>query len=468
MAGPALDFGARVRLALEDRALRSSLERHGEEALTRSAAAIGEPGSPARRVARDTRAKALARVDELLEAFERSATAAGARVHWARDGLEACRLVVEIARDAGAQRALGACSPLGDEIGLAAALQGAGIDLIEGDLGAFLAQMMGDAPAHPAAPVLHRSAGEIAEALHDRLGAPLTQDPRRIAAFVREKVRRALPAADLGIASAAFGIAETGSLVLAGDEGHLGLLASVPRSLVVLLALERVLPDLDALLPLLEARGRAAHGEPLPPRVEVLTGPRRHAPGEDPDGPEALHVVLVDAGRARLLDGPLSEALLCIQCDACLSACPVFRQVGGPAYGGLRAGPIAAVTTPALRGVAAWSGMVSASTLCGACRDACPVEIDLPSLLVHLRGEVRAAGAGSRASRVGSRLLRLFATHPRLWRAALAASRALGRLVPSGYLRGVPPPFAGWTAHRDMPLPAPEGVAALLARRRRE
>jgi L-lactate dehydrogenase complex protein LldF len=468
VAGPLLDFGARVRLVLEDHALRSSLERYGAETDGRSLAALGEPGSPLRRAAREARADALARLDVLLEAFERAATAAGVQVHWARDGLEACRLVVGIARAAGAQRVLGACSPLGDEIGLGAALQGAGLDLIEGDLGAFLAQMMGDAPAHPAAPVLHRSAQEVATALHEKLGAPLTHDPRRIAGFVRERLRRALPAADLGIASAAFGVAETGSLVLAGDEGHLGVLASVPRVLVVLLALERVLPDLDALLPLLEARGRAAHGEALPPRVEILTGPRRHAPGEDPDGPESLHVVLVDAGRSRLQAGPLSEALLCIQCDACLSACPVFREVGAPAYGGLRAGPIAAVMTPALRGAAAWSEMLSASSLCGACRDACPVEIDLPGLLVHLRGEARAAGAGSRASRTAIRLLRLFATRPRLWSAALAVARALGRVVPSGFLRSLPPPLAGWTAHRDLPLPAPEGVAALLARRDRE
>jgi len=467
VAGPALDFGARVRLVLEDQALRSSLESHGRDTGARSQAALGAPGSPLRRAAREARASALLQLDELLESFERAATSAGAQVHWARDGLEACRLVVEIARGTGARRVLGACSPLADEIGLGDALQGAGLDLIEGDLGAFLAQMMGDAPAHPAAPVLHRSAGEVAAALHEKLGAPLTHDPRRIAAFVRERLRRALPAADLGIASAAFGVAETGSLVLAGDEGHLGLLASLPRALVVLLALERVLPDLDALLPLLEARGRAAHAEALPPRVEILTGPRRYAPGEDPDGPETLHVVLIDAGRSRLQAGPLSEALLCIQCDACLSACPVFREVGAPAYGGLRAGPIAAVMTPALRGAAAWSGMLSASTLCGACRDACPVGIDLPGLLVHLRGEVRAARAGSRTSRVAIRLLRLLATRPRLWRAAVAVARALGRLVPSGYLRSLPAPLAGWTAHRDLPLPAREGVAALLARRGR-
>jgi L-lactate dehydrogenase complex protein LldF len=240
---------------------------------------------------------------------------------------------------------------------------------------------------------------------------------------------------------------------------------SAPPLHVALMGLERVVPGLSELAVLLQLLARSATGQKLSVYTDLITGPRR---GGDPDGPEELHVVLVDNGRARTLQGELSEILLCIRCGACLNSCPVYGEIGGHAYGSVYSGPVGAVLTPALQGLHAWRELPYASSLCGACRDVCPVRIDIPRMLLALRAEAVRERQRSLGLRLGLRLYRMVATRPRLFRAAAAVARTLTRtLAPSGFFRHLPPPLAGWTAHRDFPAFAARPFSALFKERAR-
>jgi L-lactate dehydrogenase complex protein LldF len=274
----------------------------------------------------------------------------------------------------------------------------------------------------------------------------------------------------MGISGVNFGVAETGTLVVVTNEGNASLSMSAPRVHVALMGIERIAPTLDDVSVLLRVLARSATGQKLSVYTDLVTGPRRRADdggAREPDGPEELHVVLVDNGRSRVLGTGAAEILYCIRCGACLSACPVYKSIGGHAYGSVYSGPIGAVLTPALAGVGPWRDLPQASSLCGACREVCPVRIDIPRMLLELRAESVEAGLAPAWARLGLKAYRMAVVRPKLFRLALAvagwASRALAR---GGWIRRLPGPLAGWTAYRDFPALPREPFSVQLRRRR--
>ncbi len=466
MHSPALPFQARVSLALHDRGLHDAHERATAHLLRQRELGLGSlaDADAMRERARRIRIETLRRLDEHLERFEAKVVDAGGRVHWARDADEARRTVLELARARGVKRAVKSKSMLSEEIGLNPALEASGIEVVESDLGEYIVQLAHEAPSHIIAPAFHKTKEQIGQLFHDRLQLPLTHDPLRLTAAARARLREVYLTAQLGISGVNFGVAETGTLCLVTNEGNASLATSAPPLHIALVGIERLVPTLADLAVLLQVLARSATGQKLSVYTDLITGPRR----AEPDGPDELHVVLIDNGRSRALAGELAEILLCIRCGACLNACPVYREIGGHAYGSVYSGPLGAVLTPALFGLAAWRELPHASSLCGACRDVCPVRIDIPRMLLGLRRQVAETRLLPLWLRLGLRLYRLVATRPRLFRGALAAMRGLTRgLAPGGFFRHLPPPLSAWTAHRDFPAFAARPFSELFAERPR-
>lgn len=397
-----------------------------------------------RRHARRVRAETLARLPEILDSFTARATAAGARVVFAADAAEACAYVTEVARRHGVRRVAKAKSMVTEEIGLNAALAAAGMEVVETDLGEWIVQLTGERPSHIIAPAVHLSRGAVADLFRRQGGEGLTDDPATLTAFARSRLREVFLSADLGISGSNFAVAESGTICLISNEGNGRMVTSLPRVHIAVVGMERVVEswsDLDLMLSLLP---RSATGQELTVYTNLVTGPRR--PGEV-DGPEELHVVIVDNGRSAILGGPYREVLHCIRCGACLNVCPVYRQIGGHAYAAAYSGPIGAVLSPLLQGGPACE-LRMASSLCGACYEACPVMIPLQDLLLALRRD--AAPQASRLERfVWGAWSRVW-SRPRLYRVTARLARWGAGLVPS---RLVP----RWGARRDVPRPRRQG-----------
>jgi L-lactate dehydrogenase complex protein LldF len=316
--------------------------------------------------------------------------------------------------------------------------------VVETDLGEFIVQLADDRPSHLIAPVLHKTRYEIGELFRDELEVDYTDDPEQLNAIARRHLREIFLTADLGISGVNFGVAETGSVCTVTNEGNGRLTTTAPRTHVAMMGMERLVPDMGSLGVMLEVLARSGTGQALSVYTNVVTGPRR--PG-DPDGPEELHVVILDNGRSEVLGGIAAEILGCIRCGACLNICPVYREAGGHAYGSVYPGPVGAVVTPAMLGI--HQDLPYASTLCGACQEACPIRLDIPRMLLALRAtsDERPFGRGLAAYASA-------ATHPRAWRAMLASGGLLGRIrAKEGWIESLPGPGKGWTEHRAMPAP---------------
>lgn len=460
-----LPFHSRVALALHDRQLRVALDRATSHLARQREIAFASLADPiqAREAARRVRTQTLRQLDQHLEQFERAVVAMGGRVHWADSAADARRIAVELALAQGVRRVVKSKSMLSEEIGLNPALEATGIEVVESDLGEYIVQLAHETPSHIIAPAFHKTREQIGQLFHDKLGIPLTHDPARMTAAARARLREVYLTAGMGISGVNFGVAETGTLCLVTNEGNASLSMSAPPLHLALMGIERIVPSLADLAVMLEVLARSATGQKLSVYTDLITGPRRRA---DPDGPEELHVLLVDNGRSRVLAGELAEILLCIRCGACLNACPVYREIGGHAYGSVYSGPLGAVLTPALHGIEAWAELPYASSLCGACRDVCPVRIDIPRMLLALRRQAVQRRATPFWLRLSLRFYRFAATRPRMFRVAMAAARALTRtLAPGGFFRHLPPPLSGWTAHRDFPAFAAQPFSALFAER---
>ncbi len=404
--------------------------------------------------ARRVRLHALTHLDRLLGRFADEVEKLGGHVHWAADSAEANEMVTRILTESRARKIVKSKSMVSEEIHLNHHLQGLGLDVVETDLGEFIAQLAGDTPSHIIAPVMHMTREDIGELFAQKLGSAYTDDPLQLNMIARKHLRRVFLAADAGISGVNMAIASTGSIVLVTNEGNGRLTTTAPRVHIALMGMERIVSEWADAAVILETLARSATGQRLSVYTNVITGPRRE---DDPDGPEELHVVIIDNGRSSVLAGPTAEILACIRCGACLNVCPVFRTAGGHAYGTVYSGPIGSVLTPGLQGMEPWWELPYASTLCGACEEVCPVRIRIPDLLLELRRQ--AAGEGRLPAwleRGMSRYAKTVTDPPRWERAKRWASRLSAPLSSRGWLRRLPGPARGWTRWRDLPRPARE------------
>jgi L-lactate dehydrogenase complex protein LldF len=419
------------------------------------------------------RNEAIVRLDHYTSEFEQLVTARGGQVHHAATGADACRIVADICRSVDARRVTKSKSMVTEEIELAAALEGDGLDVTETDLGEYIIQLRGEKPSHILAPALHVSLEEVAatfEANHalDR-PAPLS-DPADMLAEARYVMRDKFLNADVGITGANFLVAETGSTVIVTNEGNAELTACLPDTHIVVTGMEKLVPTLDDVGVLLRVLARSAIGERLSNYTTFFQGPRG---AEETSGPSEFHVILVDNGRSELRGTEFEDMLRCIRCSACLNHCPVYTSIGGHAYGSVYSGPMGAILTPALAGLPAASHLPNASTFCGRCEVVCPVNIPLPKLLRHWREREFARRIAPAGQRVGLALWRLVNRWPALYRTTLAAAAALMRLGAGEsaggrrWIRKLPFPGGAWTRTRDMPAPAAASFQSQWKGRRR-
>jgi L-lactate dehydrogenase complex protein LldF len=390
----------------------------------------------------------LRNLDTYLEAFERNATAHGAHVHWACDATEANRIVTELIRETGQTEVIKVKSMATQEIGLVEALKTNGITARETDLAELIVQLAHDRPSHIVVPALHKNRAEIRRIFLDHMpDAPrdLSDDPQALAESARLHLRRLFLTTKTAVSGANFAIAETGGLLIAESEGNGRMCLTLPETLISVVGIEKLVPTFKDLEVFLQLLPRSATGERMNPYNSIWTGVTGN------DGPKNVHIVLLDNGRTNALADPIGrQALRCIRCGACLNVCPVYERTGGHAYGSTYPGPIGAILTPLMVGVEHAAELPFASSLCGACYEVCPVEIDIPTVLVKLRHDaVKAkphraqdAAFNAAARAMGGR---------RRWTAALKAAKLM-RLV----RHAAPPPLSRWTSTRDLPDPPAE------------
>lgn len=478
------NLAERARLAVADAGLQETLG-----GLTGVLRAVGRMArdDPAlaerRRRAAAVRRETLDDLDGWLATLEGKLAETGAVVHRAAGPDDARRIVVDLARAEGVELVVKAKSMATEEVELREALEHAGIEALETDLGEYIVQLAGERPSHIVGPALHKRLPEIAELFSRVAGRELPVDAEALCAFAREELRGKFLAAGMGVTGANFVAADTGTIVLVTNEGNGRMCTSLPRIHVALVPVEKVVPRLADVPTLVQVLTKHATGQPSTTYVTMVTGPA--APG-DLDGPEQLHVVLLDHRRRQLAGTRYEEMLACIRCAACLNVCPVYGKIGGHAYDSVYSGPMGAVLTPLLSGGAEGRELPDASSLCGACTEACPVGIPLADYLVHLRADLRrpasdgwprAAGPPRRSTvrGVGFRAWGWLWSRPAGYRVSTAGARAGARLAarlrrrPSaerdrGWAASLPG-AGGWAAARDVPVPASRSFRARWAAR---
>ncbi|WP_067468558.1 lactate utilization protein B [Actinomadura macra] len=464
-------FATAARAALADTRQRRNLRGATAAARGRTSAAVGEPADweALREAGRAIKDETLLGLDTHLEELERAVTEAGGTVHWAADAAEARRIVTGLVRATGAAEALKAASLAAREIGLNDALARAGITVRETALADLVVQLGEDEPSHLLSPAAHRDRAEIRELfLREMPGAPpdLSDDPAALVAAARAHLRGRFLGARVAITGANFLVAETGTVVLLESEGNGRMCLTLPETLITIAGIEKVVPtwtDLEVFLQLLP---RSSSGDRMTPYVSSWTGV---APG---DGPAEFHLVLLDNGRTRALADEIGRtALRCVRCAACLNVCPVYERTGGRAYGPVYPGPIGAILTPQMRGVesAADASLPYASTLCGACADVCPVKIDIPDVLVHLRGKVVESRRRRPVPTPELLMMRGLAWtmgDAQRYETALRRGTRWARLLSrGGRIRRLPGLLGKWTEARDLPVPPSESFRAWWRRR---
>ena len=405
---------------------------------------------------RAIKAHTIDNLDYYLEMVERTVTAAGGKVFFAKDAAEATQYVIEVAKSRGVKVAIKAKSMVSEEMGLNQSLEEAGIEPVETDLGEYIIQLADETPFHIIAPAIHKSKAQVSDLFHEKLGTPQMTEITDLAAEARRQLRKKFIEADMGITGANFVVAETGTVALVTNEGNGRMCTSMPKLHIAITGMEKLIPSIEDLGVFLRLLIRSATGQRITSYVTTITGPRKE---DEEDGPDEFHLVLIDNGRNRLLADPaLRESLYCIRCGACLNACPVYRKVGGHAYGWVYPGPIGAIISPMLTGLSDGKDLPYASTLCGACKEACPVKINMPRMLLYMRNQL-AEGANYPEHKTAS-----FgeAMTFKLWRLGLSSSLSLrvfsglARLlqmpiVRNGRINKLPPPLSAWTRLRTLP-----------------
>ena len=409
-----------------------------------------------RQQAREIKRHTLDNLDYYLEMLRDRITANGGHVHFAKDADEARAIVGHIAKTRELKLAIKSKSMVSEEMGLNPYLEGIGVEPVETDLGEYIIQLAEETPFHIIAPAMHKSKEEVSELFEEKIDRPNLKDIEAMAGAAREVLREKLVNADMGITGANFLVAETGTVTLITNEGNGRFCTSVPKVLVSITGMEKVVPSMEDLATFIRLLPRAATGQRISSYVTHVYGPKRP---DAEDGPEEYHLIIVDNGRSRLLADPdLREALFCIRCGACLNTCPVYRKVGGHSYGWVYPGPIGAVVSPVLVGLERSKDLPNASSLCGACKDVCPLKINIPHMLLKLRSQISEGsesnkGKATMAERIQAGAFRRLMSSPRM----LGMVRTLGLLAQwpfsrGSFIRRMPlPPFSKWTRSRDLP-----------------
>lgn len=458
-------FHDHIRTSLDNPVLQDALDANALRRIKVRQEAMSSLSDPQalRKQARAVRAEVIANLDAYLDQFIEQARKNGMIVHRASNAVEAVQIVLNIASQNHARRIAKSKTMLGEEIHLNQALEKAGLEVVETDLGEFIVQIRGERPAHIITPAVHLRRQEVGQTFHEKLGMPLTEDIPTMTTAIHRLLREVFLKADIGISGVNFGVAETGTVCLLTNEGNGRMVTTVPPIHIALMGIERLVPTLENLALMLRLLPRSATGQKMTVYTSLIHGPRREG---EVDGPHERHLILIDNGRSKIQRSPLAEALYCIRCGSCLNACPVFRELGGHAYVGIHGadatypGPIGSVLSPALFGQSEFGNLARASSLCGACKEACPVDIDLPKLLLRVRAggmrmdKKRSPKAVPFSLKLGLGIYTWIATHPVLFAIAQHLAGLGARLLPpwKPWLRL--PALTGWGYSKDFPRPA--------------
>ena len=459
------DFRERAHEALGDPQLRGNFRRAMDSLMTKRAAALSNPDEreDLRSLGNAIRARALSKLPDLLEQMERNLIRNGVQVHWAETVEEANAIVMSIVEAHEAKQVIKGKSMVSEEMEMNDFLGERGIECLEADMGEYIVQMDHEKPSHIIMPAIHKNAGQVGKLFHDKLGVEYTTDVDQLIQIGRRVLRQKFFEADIGVSGVNFAVAETGTLLLVENEGNGRMVTSVPPVHIAVTGIEKVVENLRDTVPLLSLLTRSALGIPITTYVNMISGPRK---AHELDGPQEVHLVLLDNGRSQAFaDSELRQTLNCIRCGACMNHCPVYTRVGGHTYGEVYPGPIGKIITPHMAGLAKVPDHPSASSLCGACGEVCPVKIPIPALLRRLREEnVKAPDAPNRVMRdQGSKYSR---KERFIWNAwsKLNTSPSLYRLF--GFfatrLRSLTPGNVGpWTQNHSAPKPAARSLHEL-------
>jgi L-lactate dehydrogenase complex protein LldF len=478
-------FRNRIKRSLLDENLQAALDANAERriAVRKYAFATLKNPEAMRARAHAVRADVIANLDRYLAQFTNQLETHGTLVHRAESAAQAIQIILEIAKRNGVRLVAKSKTMVSEEIELNPALEAAGLRVVETDLGEYIVQIRKEAPSHIITPAVHLRRADVGRTFHEVLGIPYTEDIPTMTAAARQTLREVFLNAEMGISGMNFGVAASGTLCIVTNEGNGRMVTTLPSIHVALMGMERIVPTLDDLALMLALLPRSATGQKLSVYTSLLHTPRR---SNDPDGPRERHVILVDNGRSQIRQSPLAEILYCIRCGACLNACPVFREIGGHAYIGVSGkhssypGPIGSVVSPALFGQSEFGQLARASSLCGACKEACPVDIDLPRLLLRVR-----AGQVSNVSKpdtdlkylparqinqpntpailaLGLKFFTWIAVSPKRFALAQKLGGLFGRIgkwvTPGGVMREDRwlhlPAMSGWGRSKDFPAPA--------------
>ena len=461
------DFRERAHQALGDGQLRQNFRTAMDSLMTKRALAFADADEreQLRTLGNAIRARALSKLPELLETLERNLTRQGIQVHWAETIEQANEIVLSIVDAHEARQVIKGKSMVSEEMEMNDVLAARGIECLEADMGEFIVQLDHEKPSHIIMPAIHKNAAQVATLFENKLGVEYTQDVDALIQIGRRVLRQKFFEADIGVSGVNFAVAETGTLLLVENEGNGRMVTSVPPVHIAVTGIEKVVEHLRDVVPLLSLLTRSALGIPITTYVNMISSPRK--PGEL-DGPQEVHLVLLDNGRSQAFaDGELRQTLNCIRCGACMNHCPVYTRVGGHTYGQVYPGPIGKIITPHLVGLQAVPDHPSASSLCGACGEVCPVKIPIPALLRRLReenvkapakGEPLLRGQGSKYSRKERLAWNAWArlnSSPALYRAFLRLATRLRKLTPAD--------LGPWTQHHSAPQPAARSLHELAA-----
>jgi L-lactate dehydrogenase complex protein LldF len=466
MKNQANQFVQRVAVAVKNSEVRAAVAQGTHNGFTKRQIAMGETspehGEVMRQQAAVIKRHALNHLADLLETAEAKMQSNGIQVLWAADAAEARSQVLEIAHQHDVHKIVKSKSMVTEEIALNEALEAESIETIETDLGEYILQLNREPPSHIVTPVIHKSKESIRQIFETRINMPPTDDADEMARYARKQLRAAFLSADMGITGGNFIIAETGTICLVTNEGNGRMVTSLPRVHVAVVGIEKIVATLEDYATLTQVLPRSATGQKMPVYTHMINGPRR---AEDGDGPDQVYVVLVDNGRSNIYASGYTEALACIRCGACLNACPVYEVAGGHSYGWVYPGPIGAVVTPLLTGMENATPLPYASSLCGNCKQVCPVDIDIPRMLLELRHDLVEAGNTEKVWDLGMQTWAFGTRSPTLFRIAGAVAGFASRLFPGAKLPG---PLGGWSKYRKNPSFAQKPFRRLWAERGRK